>query len=77
MESSRVAHQILSIVTDTSKMGLRNKKAVLMQITGDPATHRYGTLLCHRAPDLHRNAEPTLTGRWGSGELRLEMWGTH
>lgn len=77
MESSRVAYQISSTVTHMAKMGLREKKAALMQIAGDLAPHRYGTLLCHRAPDFCRNAEPALTRRWGSGELMLEMWGAH
>lgn len=47
MESSRVAYQISSTVTDMAKMGLREKKTALMQIAGDLAPHRYGTLLCH------------------------------
>lgn len=37
MESSRVAHQILSTVTDMAKMGLRDKKGALTQIAGDLA----------------------------------------
>lgn len=36
MESSRVAHQISS-AADMAKMGLRDKKAALMQTAGDLA----------------------------------------
>lgn len=63
MESSGVAYQILSAVTDMA-MSFGDKKAPLMQMRVTLSSlHRCGTLLCHTAPDFCRNAEPAVRER--------------